>query len=206
MDYFSAAASILFALYASTIRLFHLYPTNVFSRPLTGPASLTIRAPTKIDNIRALWAALCMITFIMHISYLSLLPRFDYTYNVIFNLVLGMTHNLLWLIYASPWPLPRMRLLPSGGNSSNNATGTERSPHAKRAVTVVLLTTAATALELFDFPPLWRTVDAHSLWHLATALILPLWYRFLVDDSLDLIAALRGSGGGSGTGRGVNYY
>ena len=26
-----------------------------------------------------------------------------------------------------------------------------------------------------DFPPLWGVLDAHALWHLATAVICPLW-------------------------------
>ena len=40
-------------------------------------------------------------------------------------------------------------------------------------------------LELFDFPPWWRVVDAHSLWHLATAPLAVLWYDFLINDAID---------------------
>lgn len=47
------------------------------------------------------------------------------------------------------------------------------------------MTTAATALELFDFPPWGRVIDAHSLWHLATVPIALFWYDFLLDDALD---------------------
>lgn len=46
---------------------------------------------------------------------------------------------------------------------------------------------AATALmfslEAVDFVPYFWLVDAHSLWHLATALIAPVFYSFLVDDA-----------------------
>ena len=46
---------------------------------------------------------------------------------------------------------------------------------------VLALTTAATSLELFDFP-----LDAHALWNLSTATVLALkWYDVSVEDSLD---------------------
>jgi len=41
----------------------------------------------------------------------------------------------------------------------------------------------AGALELFDFPPLWRAVDAHALWHAATVVIVDRWYAFLLRDA-----------------------
>lgn len=34
----------------------------------------------------------------------------------------------------------------------------------------------ASALEVFDFPPFWRTFDAHSLWHAATVPLGVVWY------------------------------
>lgn len=43
----------------------------------------------------------------------------------------------------------------------------------------------ATAFELFDFPPWFLIIDAHSLWHLATAPIAIAWYDFIIEDSLD---------------------
>jgi len=32
-------------------------------------------------------------------------------------------------------------------------------------------------MELGDFPPIWWTFDAHSLWHAGTILLPLLWYR-----------------------------
>ena len=54
-----------------------------------------------------------------------------------------------------------------------------------KAFVFVLLTTAATALELFDFPPWMFIIDAHALWHLSTVPITKSWYDFLVEDALD---------------------
>lgn len=43
----------------------------------------------------------------------------------------------------------------------------------------------AMSLELLDFPPLGRILDAHALWHAATVPIGVLWYDFLIEDALD---------------------
>jgi len=171
LDYFSAALAILYALYYTTLRLFHLYPV-----PRSARLTLSEK-PTKSFKHRAL-ASLCVVVFIVHISYLTLLPRFDYTYNMAFNLTLGLTHNALWAIYALPSFISLLKRFPSRPKSY-------RPQFTYKAGIFVLLTTAATGLELFDFPP-WRgIIDAHSLWHLSTAPIALIWYDFLVEDSVD---------------------
>lgn len=62
---------------------------------------------------------------------------------------------------------------------------THRPRFAWKAAAVVGLTTVASALELFDFPPWRRVLDAHALWHAATAPLAVTWYWFLVEDALD---------------------
>lgn len=170
LDYFSAALAILYALFYTAIRLFHLYPQPSSTRPSQA-------SPTR-SRIYLLWAALCALAYVGHVTYLSVLPRFDYTYNMAFNLAVGLTHNALWLLYSLPAPLSAFRRFP--GHPRNYRPG-----HASKAAIFVCLTTAATALELFDFPPWYRTIDAHSLWHLATAPIAAFWYQFLIEDALD---------------------
>jgi hypothetical protein len=166
LDYFSAALVILYALYMTGVRLFHLYPgTPAF------PGRPGRRA------LHQAWRALAAVAYVGHVSYLGLAPRFDYTYNVIFNLTLGVVHHVLWLQFSVPGssPLARYAAMP----------GTYRPAHAGTAAMTVALTTAATALELFDFPPWARMLDAHALWHLATAPLAVLWYDFLVTDAQD---------------------
>jgi len=162
LDYFSAGLVILYSLFFTVVRLFHLYPqaSSSFTR--------------LQDSAYKYWAALCALLYIGHISYLTLLPRFDYTYNMAANLVIGLVHNALWLLY--PWG--SIRLFP--GRDKQYRPG-----FALQPALFVLLTTLATTLELFDFPPWYRTVDAHALWHLATVPIVPLWYDFLVKDASD---------------------
>lgn len=163
LDYFSAALTILYALYTTVIRLFHMYPPTPTSR---WPFPLR------------LWTLFCATLFLGHISYLSLLPRFDYTYNIIFNVIVGLSHNVLWLAYSLPTSLSFFKRYP-------HSTSADRPRAANKAALLVLLTTAATFLEVFDFPPWKRVIDAHSLWHLSTAIIAPFWYQFLVEDSLE---------------------
>ena len=116
--------------------------------------------------------------YIAHISYLSFLPRFDYAYNMAFNVVLGFCHNILWLIYAIPASRAYLRRLRLQQMTSRPAFNT-------KVAMLISLTTSAIALELFDFPPWKRVIDAHALWHLATFPIAWVWYDFLVEDSLD---------------------
>lgn len=165
LDYFSAALAILYALYYTVIRLFHLYPRY------TPPHS-----PHATSYTRVVWSSLCILAYLAHTSYLTLLPRFDYTYNMVFNLVLGLGHNALWLIYSLPTSL--IQRFPSQPKSY-------RPSFSIKPAVFVVLTTAATALEVFDFPPWGGIIDAHALWHLSTAPITLFWYDFLVEDSLD---------------------
>ncbi|KAF9228855.1 Per1-like protein [Gyrodon lividus] len=168
LDYFSAALAILYTLYYTVIRVTNLYPSG-------------LESPSKPENntrsrIHLAWSTLCIIIYLSHITYLNLLPRFDYTYNMIFNLALGLSHNILWLLYFLP--VPFLRRFPY-------APKTYRPPFAYKAGIFVLFTTAASTLELFDFPPIGGILDAHSLWHLSTVPIVKFWYEFLIEDSQD---------------------
>lgn len=164
LDYFSAALSIGYGLYYTAIRLFHLYPLQ--------------DSTTSTRSLYWVWSFVCIFAYFIHVSYLMLLPRFDYSYNMAFNLVVGLSHNALWLLYSLPASMSMFRRFPSKPKSY-------RPVYAGKAAIFVALTTAATSLELFDFPPWARVIDAHSLWHLSTAPIAMFWFHFLVEDALD---------------------
>lgn len=171
LDYFCAALAIMYALYYTAIRLFHLYPQS--------RRSLTSNEFDAKQRSRTIWGTICSVAYIGHVTYLSVLPRFDYAYNMAFNLVVGFTHNLLWLAYSFPSSSTLLRRFSSQPR-------TYRPPYAWKAAVFVLLTTAATGLELFDFPPWWGAVDAHALWHMVTVPIAVMWYDFLIDDANDV--------------------
>jgi len=138
----------------------------------------TFRIFQPSKRLRPLLDIVFIAAYVGHVSYLTLLPRFDYAYNIAFNLALGLTNNVLWTLYSLPRSLSFIHRFPSRPKSY-------RPKFVTKAGIFVVVTTAASALELFDFPP-WRgVIDAHALWHLATVPIALLWYDFLLEDSLD---------------------
>ena len=57
-----------------------------------------------------------------------------------------------------------------------------KQPYVWRCALSVVLAMAATSLEILDFAPILWAFDAHALWHLSTALLPFLWYKFIKDD------------------------
>ena len=160
-DYFSAALAILSALHFTASRFFFV------GRP-------------RRRTLHSLWTVTCILVYLAHISYLSILPRFDYSYNIVFNLIIGLSHNLLWVLYSLPSSLTIVRRFPPSAVSRRY-----RPNFAGSAALCVGLTMAAMSLELLDFPAFGRILDAHALWHAATIPISSLWYKFLIKDALD---------------------
>ncbi len=113
--------------------------------------------PGKPALLRA-WTLLCALLYAGHVGYLSLV-RWDYGYNMAANVACGVVANALWSWYSwDRWRRTRRAWAVWPGI----------------AVAWVML---AMGLELFDFPPLWGALDAHSLWHAATIAPTVLWYR-----------------------------
>ena len=161
MDYFSAALTFMVALSIIVSRFFFLGREH--RRPF-----------------HTVWIIICILTYVAHISYLHFSTRFDYTYNIIFNLVIGLVHNALWVLYSLPASMTVIRRFPPSTAHRNY-----RPKCASKAAICVALTMAAMSLELFDFQPLGRILDAHSLWHAATVPIAIIWYNFLLEDAMD---------------------
>ncbi|KAH6619227.1 Per1-like-domain-containing protein [Chaetomium sp. MPI-SDFR-AT-0129] len=125
--------------------------------------------PGKRNGLR-LWTGLCGTMYACHVAYLGLW-RWDYTYNTLACVVCGVVQNLLWSWFS--WTRYRQ---------------TSQSWAIWPGV-VVMWVIMAMSLELFDFPPLWGSLDAHSLWHLGTIAPAVLFYHFLVKDAQDDIAS-----------------
>ena len=159
------------------VRLFRLYrPPRFYLLQQSAVDHPTHRWLPPRHILLHLWGALCSLLFLAHIIYLSVIPKFDYSYNIIANVIVGISHNLLWSSYSTRrWPFRRFDYQPQSYIPS----------YGWMPAVISLLTTMATMLELFDFPPWWRIVDAHSLWHLSTVPLLLMWYRFLALDASD---------------------
>lgn len=156
LDYFAAGASVLYGLYYGVIRVFRLEgEVGEEKRRARGTAG---RDVNRRATLRRAWTAVCVAAYISHVSYLSFV-RFDYTYNMAANVVVGVLQNLLWsgfAIYRYRQTGQVWTLWPLG---------------------VVWFISAAMGLELFDFPPFGGMVDAHSLWHLGTVAPVFWWYK-----------------------------
>lgn len=171
MDYFSAAASILCSLYVAIVRLAALYKDD--------GSSMSYAAKRK------LLAYGLFAVFACHISYLTFW-RFDYAYNMAFNVTIGLTHNLIW----SLWSLWQYTLPVSPRRMSNvmiAQRGSTRAPHFYKPFLILTLLSSCTALELLDFPPILRCLDAHALWHASTTPIVRWWYLCLLEDAYWLV-------------------
>ncbi|KAI0009760.1 Per1-like protein [Xylariaceae sp. FL0662B] len=155
LDYFGAGANILYGMYYTPIRVFRL------DRP----------TPHRRSILR-LWTVLCCALYAAHVAYLKLW-RWNYTYNMAANVVVGIIHNSLWSYFSwKKW------------------TETHRTWAILPGVSVAWIMMAM-SLELLDFPPFWGALDAHSLWHLGTIGPTILWYNFLVRDSQDDLATTK---------------
>ncbi|KAL9094743.1 MAG: hypothetical protein Q9165_003014 [Trypethelium subeluteriae] len=148
LDYFAAGASVLYGLYFAPIRIFRLDKDD---------------RPEKASVVRV-WTVLCIIAYLAHISYLSFW-RFDYTYNMTANVIVGIIQNVMW----SAFSIYRFRKL--------------KRQWAAWPGLIVAWLILAMSLELLDFPPWGGMVDAHALWHLGTVGPTIWWYSFLIKDA-----------------------
>ncbi|XP_049867695.1 post-GPI attachment to proteins factor 3 [Pectinophora gossypiella] len=110
--------------------------------------------------------------FIHHVRYLYS-GKVDYEYNMTVNIVIGMLATALWMVFS-------LGALCGGQHAARR--------YVWRLVVFCKLSGAAVLLELFDFPPYLDYWDAHALWHLSTAPLPLLFYKFVMDD-LDYMAA-----------------
>ncbi|KAG8891441.1 hypothetical protein FRB99_003588 [Tulasnella sp. 403] len=175
LDYFSAGLTILYSLYIAVIRLFRLYrPPRLY---LSQPAY--VGAPSWLPArhiLLWLWGVLCTLLYLGHVTYLSLTPRFDYSYNIAANVIVGMIHNLLWTAYS---------FRASGLRRFDYRERNYVPPYGWKPAAFALTSMAVMMLEVNDFPPWRRVIDAHALWHLSTVPLTWLWYKFLAQDATD---------------------
>ncbi|PSN47000.1 hypothetical protein C0J52_15328 [Blattella germanica] len=104
---------------------------------------------------------LCLGFFVHHVTYLAFV-NFDYGYNMQANIVVGVANAMGWFI----WCFYHRKT----------------QPYVWRCALFVSLVGLCMLLEIMDFPPILWLVDAHSLWHLATAGLPFIFYQFLIDD------------------------
>ncbi|SCZ96236.1 BZ3500_MvSof-1268-A1-R1_Chr8-2g10060 [Microbotryum saponariae] len=162
-DYFGAAALMVCGLWAAVMRISGL--------------SFTFAATTR--RVALAWTVSCAFLVIAHCWYLTRKERFDYDYNMRFNIATAIATILLWsawsfyhciLIDSPSAEEPTMFLAP--GHQPAARSQTTRAPHACMPVLPLILLPLLTSLELLDFAPIGvfglRLLDAHALWHAST--------------------------------------
>ncbi|KAI5857116.1 Per1-like protein, partial [Tricharina praecox] len=141
LDYFGAGANVLYGLYYAPVRVLRLW------------------RPRFRRGVRA-WGWTCIAAYAAHVYYLQFV-RWDYTYNMAANVVVGAAMNVLWTYFSV----------------------TQYSRHKRFWAAwpglIVTWLIMAMSLELLDFPPVADAIDAHALWHAATIIPAMWWYRFL---------------------------
>jgi hypothetical protein len=114
---------------------------------------------------------LCILLMYSIHVYRMLNVLFDYGFHVGLCVAAGAVQTAVWLAWAL------------GSKYGKSHPGKVYLLSFMAAVNVAML------LEILDFPPLWKMIDAHALWHAATAPLTVLWYRFVAAD----VALLLGS-------------
>lgn len=126
----------------------------------------------KIRSRCGLYANILSVLFLSHISYLTF-NKFDYRYNMQMNLTIGCINSISWIyLFISKY---------------------QTNKYFWKILTAVICTNLFLTFELFDFPPIYWLIDAHSIWHLLTTPLPLLFYSFSSDDCLYLLKSQKPS-------------
>lgn len=122
--------------------------------------SLLRTLDVKDEATRVMFAAPILAFVTTHILYLNFYAL-DYGWNMKVCVVMGIIQLLMWAIWA----------------------GMKRHPHRYKLWIVVFGGALAMLLEIYDFPPYYRYVDAHALWHATTIPLTYFWWSFIKSDA-----------------------
>ncbi|KAJ2952454.1 hypothetical protein O0L34_g6762 [Tuta absoluta] len=155
MDYACALSFVFIHFIAGVIRL-------LYRKPLLAGLIVLFTVLYFAEHCRYLYQAL-----ILHQG------RIDYDFNMTVNVIVGMVAMVLFMLFSLG------ALCGAGGGGTK---GQLARRYVWRLVVFSKLTGATVLLELFDFPPYMRLIDAHALWHLCTSPLPLLFYGFIIDD------------------------
>lgn len=178
MDYVAAAAMIVANFNSVAVRLFGLFKTE-----------------------RQLWLRLfqgsLLAVLLMH--YWRLSRSWNYVYNMKFNCVFGILSVTLWIShslvvqrrYEQIADVSPLHMMPyeTAVMQKLKVVGLDKTRYIPLVPVVLnLFLLGCVTLELFDFEPIFRLVDSHSLWHLCTVFPPIIWYDWNIWDlELDLV-------------------
>ncbi|TIA88854.1 hypothetical protein E3P99_02376 [Wallemia hederae] len=116
--------------------------------------------------------------YLFHILTVLSSQRIDYGWHMAIVIAAGMAHNAIWVWFSLRDWVGKLLYAQSHINSRSHTHPAQYTP-----LLLVTLTTAALSLELLEFEPLFRAIDAHSLWHASTFPLAIHWYSWLITDA-----------------------
>ena len=174
LDYIGAFAIILANLNVITVRVFHLNHKKNWSKLL-------------------IWQGGLLILYTYHV--IRLYMHWDYAYNMQINMIMGFSAMILWIVHS----LQVARKYRANFVIYNNSI--QLLPYETRILAKLhylrisklwlipyipiinnCILVCGILLEVNDFEPWWRLVDAHSLWHLLTIFPNLIWFDWNVWD------------------------
>lgn len=174
LDYLGAGAIIVANFNAIFVRKFELF-----------------REGMKLK--RVLFQACLVMVLILH--YAKLYNNWDYSYNMMFNIVFGILSLLLWIIHAFNVRRQYLRRPHFYNNSIQllpyetkilaklNYLGLSKTKNIPLIpVTLNIFLISAVGFEILDFEPWCSLVDGHALWHLCTIFPPIVWYDWNIWD------------------------
>ncbi|KAJ1017917.1 hypothetical protein NDA13_006528 [Ustilago tritici] len=199
LDYFSAGSVIMSAFFFSACRLFRLVPGGerfvMLRRVCLGALGLHVLylSVGRFDyayNIAAnvvvgLVHTLLWLTYSLRPTTFPSNPLVDRTaYSR--AAMRAAKPNLSAL--STPNPLSNGSATPPVPVSTNIGSPGSHTKQRRRLQLLLALMSGSVLLELLDFPPVLRILDAHALWHLATVPITQMWYEWLVNDAQECVS------------------
>lgn len=179
-DYYSAGLLVVYNLFLTLVRtvitpISQVYVTR--SGPSSASSSSTAVYTTSTSSLRwpntsilsleklITWLVglVLFLTYARHVHSMHFI-LFDYGRHVLLCIIAGAIQTIIWLMWS---------FFTIEGRSHQGR---------KYLHSFMVLVNLAMLLEVLDFPPAWYVVDAHALWHLCTAPLTYLWYRFVKAD------------------------
>lgn len=157
LDYFSAGLTILYGFYTAVVRICRL------DKP-------------ERQHVLVVFSLACVTVYLLHVGYLSLV-KFDYGYNMMFGVIVGLLQNGFWTYHAF-----RTYFIVAETKTRHRHSHKYQVSWTLWPFFIVLAISLGMCFELFDFSPFFFSVDAHALWHAATIVPTYWWYAWMRRD------------------------
>lgn len=177
LDYFGAAAIIVANFNAITVRYFELFRE-------------------ERQKTRRLFQFALALVWLFHCYHLK--TAWDYTYNMAFNIVIGISALVLWILHSLRITLiysknefvfsNSIQLLPFETKILTKLNHVWILPISKTRfipmipIVLNLWLLSGMTFEITDFEPWRRLVDGHAIWHLFTIFPVVIWYDWNIWD------------------------